>query len=76
MPAATPKNTAARRAQLLQAGERQLHLRFDSVGPDDLQIRRGADQVLEQRRLCRPPRLAPQQQRAALSPAHSGDDSI
>jgi len=50
-----------RPAQLMEAGERQLHVRLDSHRPDDVRIRRRRDQVLQQRRLA-DPGLTPQHQ--------------
>jgi hypothetical protein len=51
-----------RRAQLMQAGEGQLHLRFHPGGPGHPHIRRRPDHVLQQRGLAHP-RLAPHHQR-------------
>jgi hypothetical protein len=55
-------------AQLLQAGVRQLHLRLNPHRPNDGQLRRRLDQVLQQRRLP-DPSLPSQNQRSTLSAA-------
>ena len=54
-----------RRAQLVEPGERQLHLRLDACRPGDATRRRARRQHVEQRRLA-DPGLAPQHQDAAL----------
>ena len=54
--------TQQRRAQLMNAGERQLHLRFHPHGPGHPHVRRRPGRVLQQRRLAHP-RLAPHHQR-------------
>src|SRR4051812_30392630 len=56
-----------RRAQLLQAGERQLHLGLDSDGPHDSHPRCRVDRVLQQGGLT-DPRLASHHQSPALTP--------
>ncbi len=43
-----------RRAQLVEPGEGELHLRFDPAGPGDLEPRRRADGVVEQGGLTDP----------------------
>jgi hypothetical protein len=64
-----------RRAQLVQPGERQLHLPLHADRPRDREVRRRRDHVLEQRRLP-DPGLAPQDQRAALALAHVGEQRV
>jgi hypothetical protein len=59
-----------RRAQLVQPGERQLHLRLDTSGPLDTAARRAPAQVVQQRRLAHT-RLAMHHQRPALAGADS-----
>ena len=61
-----------RRAQLMQAGERQLHLGLHPAARATVRSGRGRDEVLEQRRLA-DPGLAAQDQRAALAPAERRD---
>ena len=60
--------TQQRRAQLVQAGERQLHLRFDPRGPGHPHVRRRPGCVLEQRRLAHPGLTAHHQRPAASRP--------
>ena len=55
-----------RRAQLMQAGERQLHLRLHPCRPGHPHIRRRPGHVLQQRRLAHP-RLTPHHQRPPAS---------
>jgi len=69
------KTTEQRYAQLMQAGERQLHLGLDSHRPLDGQVRRRCGQVLKQRRLP-DPRFAPNHQRPAPAPADVIDQAI
>ena len=52
----------------MEAGEGQLHLRLDARRVRDPQVRRGLDEVLQQRRLA-DPGLAPQHERTALAAA-------
>jgi hypothetical protein len=54
------------RKHLMQRRERQLHLGFDPHGACDLQVRRGLDGVLQQRRLA-DAGLASHDQRVALA---------
>jgi hypothetical protein len=53
-------------AHLMQAGEGQLHLGFHAHRSHDGEVRRGLEQVLEQRRLP-DPRLASEDQGPALA---------
>ena len=55
-------------AQLVQAGERQLHLGLDAGRPHDAAVRRTRHQVLEQRRLA-DARLAAEHEHLAPAPA-------
>ena len=63
------------RAQRMQAGERELHLGLDARRPGDPASLRGCRQVPQQRGLA-DPRLAAQDQHAALARAHSRDESF
>jgi len=58
-----------RRAHLMQAGERALHLRLDTRGARHTAARRLLDQVFQQRRLA-DPRLTAQDQYPALTRPH------
>ena len=62
-------------AQLMQARVGQLHLGLHPHRPDDGEIRRRLDQVLQQRRLP-DPSLAPQNQRAALALPDRPDEPV
>ena len=64
-----------RPAQLMQAGEGQLHVRLHPHRPHDGQIRRRRDQVLQQRRLP-DPGLAAQHQRPALAATDRRDQVV
>jgi hypothetical protein len=64
-----------RLAQLLQSGERQLHLGLDAYGTDDPAARRAHANVVQQRRLAHP-RLADQHQRLALARPDSIDQPV
>ena len=64
-----------RPAQLMQAGEGQLHIRLDPHRPHDGRIRRRRDQVFQQRRLA-DPGLSPQHQRPALTAPDRRDQVI
>lgn len=70
-----PQAIEHRSAQLMQAGEGQLHLRLHPHRSDDGQIRRRFDQVFEQRRLP-DPSLAPQHQRPAVAAADRRDQVV
>ena len=59
-----------RRAELMQPGERELHLRLDARRPGDAAARRVPHQVLEQRALA-DAGLAAQHQRPARTRAHA-----
>ena len=59
-----------RRAQLMQPGEGELHLRLDTGGTVHTAARRLLDQVLQQRRLAHA-RLATHDQYPAVPRAHS-----
>ena len=62
-----------RRAQLVQAGEGQLHLRFDPDRTGHREPRGRADQVAQQLRLA-DPGFAPQHQDGALATVHVCDE--
>ena len=64
-----------RRAQRVQAGEGELHLGLDARRPGDPAALRGRRQVPQQGGLA-DPRLAAQDQHAALARAHSRDESL
>ena len=64
-----------RRAQLVQPGERQLHLRLHARRPRDPGIRRALRQELQQRRLA-DPRLAPHHQHSAAARPRIGHEPI
>ena len=64
-----------RSQQLMQAGERKLHLRLDTRGAHDTAARRLLGDVVQQRRLPHP-RLAAQHHRPALACAHSLDERV
>jgi hypothetical protein len=64
-----------RPAQLMQTGERQLHVRLHPHRPDEGQVRRRRDQVFQQRRLP-DPSLAPQHERPALAAADRRDQVV
>ncbi len=64
-----------RHAELVQGGERQLHLGLDTTGADHLQIRRGLTDVGEQRRLA-DPRLTDQHDRVAAAVADRGQRPV
>ena len=64
-----------RRAQRVQAGERELHLGLDARRPGDPASLRGRRQVPQQRGLA-DPRLAAQDQHPALARAHSRDEPV
>jgi hypothetical protein len=64
-----------RGAELLQAGEGQLHLGLDPHRPGDGQVGRRLDEMLQQHRLP-DPGLAPQDQRPALTPADGIDQVV
>ncbi len=70
-----PQPIQHRRAQLMQPGERQLHLRLDTRGGRHPAARRPPGQVLQQRRLART-RLAPHHQRPALTRPHSPQQPV
>ena len=55
-------------AELVQPGERQLHLRLDAAGPQDGHVRSRAERVVEQRGLA-DPRLTAQDEYAATAGA-------
>src|SRR5918992_707832 len=57
-----------RRTQLLEGGERELHLRLDARGPLNVKARSRADCVVQQGRLAHA-RLAEENEGAALTPA-------
>ncbi len=59
-----------RRQQLMQPGERELHLRLDTRGTRHTEARRVFDQVVQQHRLAHA-RLAAHHQRQALTRANS-----
>jgi hypothetical protein len=61
-----PEPVEHRRAQLVQSGERELHLRLDARRPRDAAPRGAPGGVLQQRRLA-DPRLAAQDQHPALT---------
>jgi hypothetical protein len=63
------ESTEHRRAQLLQGGERELHLRLDPGRAREHQVRGRPDRVLQQRRLAHP-RLASEDESTAFTPAH------
>ena len=64
-----------RRAQRVEAGERELHLGLDARGPGDPAPLRGTRQVPEQRGLA-DPGLAAEDQHPTLARAHSGHESF
>ena len=64
-----------RRAQLLQPGERQLHLRLDTRSTRDTAARRSPGRILQQRRLTYA-RLTAHHQRPALTSADSTDQPV
>ena len=64
-----------RRQQLMQPGERQLHLRLDTGGAHHPAARRLRDQVLQQRRLAHT-RFAAHHQRPALTAANRLDELV
>ena len=64
-----------RRAQLVQPGEGELHLRLGAARPDDTTSRRASLQVVQQRRLA-DPRLAAQDQNLALTRPGIGQQTI
>src|SRR3954463_6776944 len=64
-----------RSAELMQTRVCQLHLGLDAFGPDDGQVRRRVDHVLQQRRLA-DPRLTAQQQRATVTLADRRDQLV
>ena len=64
-----------RRAQLMQSGERELHLRLDAGGPRHPAARRLPGQVVQQRRLA-DARLAVHHQRPALARAKRPDQPV
>ena len=64
-----------RRAELMEARVRQLHLGFHPDRPNDGQMRRRGDQVLEQCRLS-DAGLAPHDQRPAFATADSRDEIV
>jgi hypothetical protein len=64
-----------RRAQLMKARVRELHLRFDAGRPDDAEIRRGAHEIVEQRRLSNAG-LAADDERAPFARVDIGEDSV
>jgi len=64
-----------RRGQLLQAGERQLHLGLDSDCPQHAELRRRVDRVLQQCRLA-DPGLPSHHQGAALTPADRLEEAV
>ena len=57
-----------RHAQLVQSGERELHLRLDAPGPDHAKAQRPASRIIQQRRLADPGLAAHDQHGAAASP--------
>jgi hypothetical protein len=63
------ESTEHRRAQLLQGGERELHLRLDPDRAREHQVRGRPDRVVQQRRLAHP-RLASEYESTAFTPAH------
>jgi hypothetical protein len=71
----TPQPIQHRRAQLMQPGERQLHLRLDPRGGRHPATRRPPGQVIQQRRLART-RLATHHQRPALTRPHSPQEPV
>ena len=64
-----------RRAELMQPGERELHLRLDARRPRDAAAGRAAHEVVEQRALA-DAGLAAQQQRPARTRAHARHELI
>ena len=64
-----------RRGQLLQAGERQLHLGLDSDCPHHAELRRRVDRVLQQCRLA-DPGLPSHHQGAALTPTDRLEEAV
>ena len=64
-----------RRAQLVQCGKRQLHLRLDTSGALDPAARRLPDQVVQERRLAHA-RFAADHQRPTLPGANRFDEAI
>ena len=64
-----------RRAELVQAGERELHLGLDARSPPDAAARGPRQQVLQQRRLA-DAGLAPDQQHPAVAGANGGHDVV
>ena len=60
------QNAEALRAQLMEGGERELHLGFDADGAGHPEVRAGLDGVLEQRRLA-DARLAVDRKHAAVA---------
>jgi hypothetical protein len=69
-----PQAIEHRRAELVQACERQLHLGLDADRLHDGQARRRPDQIRQQRRLP-DAGLTANYQHAALTPAHGSDQS-
>jgi hypothetical protein len=64
-----------RRQQLMQPGERELHLRLDTCGARHTAARRLRDQVVQQGRLAHA-RFAAHHQRPALARANRFDEPI
>ena len=72
----TPEPAEHRRAQCMQAGERELHLRLHAGGVNDPATSgRGVGQVPQQRALA-DSRLTSQDQHATLARTNSGDDLL
>ena len=70
-----PETAEHRRAQRMQAGERELHLGLDARRPGDPASLRGRRQMPQQGGLA-DSRLAAEDQHATLTRAHSRDESI
>jgi hypothetical protein len=70
-----PEAAQKRRAQLMQRGEREFHLRFGTGRPHDLAAARPLQHVIQQRGLTGP-RLAAQDEYLALSRPDTGHQPI
>ena len=74
-PGSRSSRSSERRAELMQARERELHLRLHARRPRDPAARRALHQVLQQRGLA-DARLAAQHQHPALTRAHARQQLI
>ena len=70
-----PQTIDHRRAELMKAGERKLHLGLDARGPSNQASRSAGGQIIEQRGLA-DSRLASENKGSTLPGQHARDDAI